>query len=98
MVTADHHLPTHSRTHSIMRIATTASPVSGAEVRDRTKEIAIERRLKNAGIAIARAARHWASNNSNLQGKLTKVGSKSALTRGRRLSRGAVELPEGLPN
>ena len=58
-----------SRTHSIMRIATTASPVSGAEVRDRTKEIAIERRIKNAAIAIGRAAQNWTTNKS-LQIKL----------------------------
>lgn len=37
-----------SRTHSIMRIATTASPVSGAEVRDRTVELAKIKRLKNS--------------------------------------------------
>ena len=37
-----------SRTHSIMRIATTASPVSGAEVRDRTMELAKIKRLKNS--------------------------------------------------
>jgi hypothetical protein len=37
-----------SRTHSIMRIATTASPVSGAEVRDRTIELAKIKRLKNS--------------------------------------------------
>ena len=36
------------RTHSIMRIATTASPVSGAEVRDRTVELAKIKRLKNS--------------------------------------------------
>jgi hypothetical protein len=36
------------RTHSIMRIATTASPVSGAEVRDRTMELAKIKRLKNS--------------------------------------------------
>ena len=37
-----------SRTHSIMRIATTASPVSGAEVRDRTVELAKIKRLQHS--------------------------------------------------
>jgi len=43
-----------SRTHSIMRIATTASPVSGAEVRDRTLELAKKTRLKGSIAAIGR--------------------------------------------
>ena len=38
-----------SRTHSIMRIATTASPVSGAEVCARSKAIAIAVRQVRAG-------------------------------------------------
>lgn len=33
------------RTHSIMRIATTASPVSGADVRDRMVEIRLRSRV-----------------------------------------------------
>lgn len=36
------------RTHSIMRIATTASPVSGAAIRERMKTIAIEAQWKQA--------------------------------------------------
>jgi len=43
-----------SRTHSIMRIATTASPVSGAEVRDRTLELARKTKVKWALAMIAR--------------------------------------------
>ena len=43
-----------SRTHSIMRIATTASPVSGAEVRDRTLELARKTQVKGALATIGR--------------------------------------------
>lgn len=43
-----------SRTHSIMRIATTASPVSGAEVRDRTLELAQKTKMKGALAIIGR--------------------------------------------
>jgi len=45
-----------SRTHSIMRIATTASPVSGAEVRDRTLELARQTKIKWALALIGRMA------------------------------------------
>ena len=36
------------RTHSIMRIATTASPVSGADVRDRMREMARHKQFSKA--------------------------------------------------
>jgi hypothetical protein len=36
------------RTHSIMRIATTASPVSGADVRDRMVEIRLRSKINNS--------------------------------------------------
>eukprot|EP00985_Skeletonema_marinoi_P028846 scaffold26129_cov108-Skeletonema_marinoi.AAC.1 len=36
------------RTHSIMRIATTASPVSGADVRDRTVELLLRHKIQKA--------------------------------------------------
>jgi hypothetical protein len=45
------------RTHSIMRIATTASPVSGAEVRARRNFMAITTAFDNA-ISIINRARH----------------------------------------
>ena len=47
------------RTHSIMRIATTASPVSGAEVRDRRNFIALTTAFNNAVVAIQRAVRDF---------------------------------------
>ena len=37
-----------SRTHSIMRIATTASPVSGADVRERTHLLKLSTRVKRS--------------------------------------------------
>ena len=43
-----------SRTHSIMRIATTASPVSGAEVRDRSLILARQTKMKGALAIISR--------------------------------------------
>ena len=35
------------RTHSIMRIATTASPVSGADIRERMKQLALVKQCRN---------------------------------------------------
>ena len=49
------------RTHSIMRIATTASPVSGAEVRDRRNFIALTTAFNNAVNAIGRAHREFSA-------------------------------------
>ena len=43
-----------SRTHSIMRIATTASPVSGAEVRDITIELEKKRRIAHSRTLLSR--------------------------------------------
>ncbi|EKX55458.1 hypothetical protein GUITHDRAFT_99235 [Guillardia theta CCMP2712] len=43
-----------SRTHSIMRIATTASPVSGAEVRDITIELEQKRRIAHSRTLLSR--------------------------------------------
>ena len=47
------------RTHSIMRIATTASPVSGAEVRDRRNFIALVTAFNAAVSAIQRATKEF---------------------------------------
>jgi len=47
------------RTHSIMRIATTASPVSGAEIRERMVYNALGREFKTAVHRIAKASRGW---------------------------------------
>lgn len=38
----------YDRTHSIMRIATTASPVSGADVRERTHLLRLSTKLKRS--------------------------------------------------
>ena len=43
------------RTHSIMRIATTASPVSGADVRERMEIMRIKHTINNAVATISRA-------------------------------------------
>lgn len=44
------------RTHSIMRIATTASPVSGADVRERMVEIRLRSQVNKA---VALIASYW---------------------------------------
>ena len=46
------------RTHSIMRIATTASPVSGADVRDRMRYLALKSDFGRAVHVIRNALRH----------------------------------------
>lgn len=51
-----------SRTHSIMRIATTASPVSGAEVRNRMYELAVQKMVARAKSVLLRAVRTHLSN------------------------------------
>lgn len=43
------------RTHSIMRIATTASPVSGADVRDRKRAIYYMRKIPHSVEIISKA-------------------------------------------
>ena len=47
------------RTHSIMRIATTASPVSGAEVRDRINYLSIRTELLKALQLIRKSVKSW---------------------------------------
>ena len=51
------------RTHSIMRIATTASPVSGAEVRDRMFHMALEKQWKRAIDTISLMTREFKKRN-----------------------------------
>ena len=73
------------RTHSIMRIATTASPVSGAEVRDRRSFIALNTAFNNAlavidnsgHIRLERLLRKHYSGNS-----LSRVNSSKSLSGG----------------
>ena len=47
------------RTHSIMRIATTASPVSGADVRDRMVELHLRFKIQKAVNLVARRFLAW---------------------------------------
>ena len=63
------------RTHSIMRIATTASPVSGAEVRDRRSFIALNTAFNNALAVIDN------SGHIRLERMLRKQYSGNALSR-----------------
>ena len=47
------------RTHSIMRIATTASPVSGADVRDRMVELHLRHKINKAVTIFSRKYLQW---------------------------------------
>ena len=47
------------RTHSIMRIATTASPVSGADVRDRMVELHLRLKIQKAVNLVGRRYLEW---------------------------------------
>ena len=47
------------RTHSIMRIATTASPVSGSEVRGQMYQLAMLKEWRISCNAMARITRNW---------------------------------------
>ena len=47
------------RTHSIMRIATTASPVSGADVRERMEELRLMLKVERSVQLIARTWKKW---------------------------------------
>jgi hypothetical protein len=47
------------RTHSIMRIATTASPVSGSEVRSQMLQLALLKEWRVSCLAMARISQHW---------------------------------------
>merc|ERR1712127_961559 len=47
------------RTHSIMRIATTASPVSGADVRDQMVQLHLRFKIQKAGNLVSRKFVSW---------------------------------------
>jgi len=47
------------RTHSIMRIATTASPVSGADVRERMVDLHLRFKIQRAVNLVSRKYREW---------------------------------------
>ena len=54
------------RTHSIMRIATTASPVSGADVRDRMVELHLRFKIQKAVNLVVRHWKDWRSSSSSM--------------------------------
>eukprot|EP00985_Skeletonema_marinoi_P007434 scaffold3267_cov66-Skeletonema_marinoi.AAC.3 len=47
------------RTHSIVRVASTASPVSGADVRERVEEVRLMLKVENSVALIARTWRKY---------------------------------------
>ena len=51
------------RTHSIMRVATTASPVSGADVRDRMVEWHVRNKVQKAVNIVTRRWKRWQDEN-----------------------------------
>ena len=53
------------RTHSIMRIATTASPVSGADVREKTDELRLMIEIDRAARLISRTWKTWKMRKQN---------------------------------
>ena len=63
------------RTHSIMRIATTASPVSGAEVRDRINYLSLRTELEKALAVINGMAQHF-KQKSVLMARLAEMKEK----------------------
>jgi hypothetical protein len=63
------------RTHSIMRIATTASPVSGAEVRDRINYLTLRTELEKALGVISAVAINF-KEKSKLMAKLAEMQGK----------------------
>ena len=80
------------RTHSIMRIATTASPVSGADVRDRMVELHLRFKIQKA---VNLVVRHWKQFHQSLLSSMSTVNevevgeetkTKEALRQSRRAS------------
>lgn len=55
------------RTHSIMRIATTASPVSGADVRERVEELRLMRKIDQSVLLICNTWKKWKMETSIMQ-------------------------------
>lgn len=53
------------RTHSIMRIATTASPVSGADVRERMEELRLMLKIERSVQLISRTWKKWKNGTKN---------------------------------
>lgn len=61
------------RTHSIMRIATTASPVSGADVRERMEELRLMLKVERSVQLITRTWRKWKLENNGTAGQRRKA-------------------------
>lgn len=75
------------RTHSIMRIATTASPVSGADVRDRMVELHLRFKVQKAVNLVARRFKEWKKRraaHSALKARVPTLSSIRKNTTGRR--------------
>ena len=66
------------RTHSIMRIATTASPVSGADVRDRMLELHLRFKILKAVDLISHKHQEWRGKGSVEERKQTSRKSQSS--------------------
>ena len=64
------------RTHSIMRIATTASPVSGAEVRDRINYLTMRTELEKALAVISTLAKNY-KQRSHLMSRLASMQGRA---------------------
>jgi len=61
------------RTHSIMRIASTASPVSGADVRERIEEVRLMLKIENS---VALIARTWRKYSKGKKGRKSPISSE----------------------
>jgi len=64
------------RTHSIMRIATTASPVSGADVRDRMVEMHLRFKIQKAVNLVVHHWKKWKSSSSSMS-TVNEVGEEA---------------------
>jgi len=65
------------RTHSIMRIATTASPVSGADVRDRMVEMHLRFKIQKAVNLVVHHWKEWKKSSSSMS-TVNEVGEETA--------------------
>ena len=65
------------RTHSIMRIATTASPVSGADVRDRMVELHLRFKIQKAVNLVVRHWKQWRKSSSSSMSTVNEVGEET---------------------
>eukprot|EP00984_Skeletonema_dohrnii_P016257 scaffold7175_cov70-Skeletonema_dohrnii-CCMP3373.AAC.4 len=61
------------RTHCIMRIASTASPVSGADVRERIEEVRLMLKVENSVSLIARTWRKYSKGKKGRKSPISVV-------------------------